>query len=241
VSRQLKLGDWNCSGKLEALIARGEVEVAALSTFLIEAGKGRRTRDVRRRFQQFREQLRDNTWGWGAAGRALYQIGDYRECADWMGDWAEREDPESWMLLHLVLALRHLRREPEAREVGAAALELPEDTGTLSHVIWLAFDEQLAGGEWDEELFQMDVSEAGSFYICLHSLVRALMLQRDLPASFAKIRSLVASARSAQPGWWRDALLSRAVDATVMRIADEAATPWARLWSLTRFWRFDWP
>lgn len=240
IKRCTDRGEWSCARKLDALLEKGEIGVAAVSTYLMVAGEKGRAREVHRLVNRHREALREATWPWGAAGAALFEIRGYRACAEWMADWRERSDAEGWALLNLALALRHLRREPEAREVSRAALELPPDSSTVAHRTWLAFDTLLAGAATGAELRELRSEEAGSYYRFLQALALALALRAEKPGDFSAMRRQVGAARAAQPNWWRDVLLRRAMDATVVEIARSVNTPAAHLWALHRFFRLEW-
>jgi hypothetical protein len=203
------------------------------------AGENGRADEVRDLITRHREPLRSETWPWGAAGAGLFEIGDYKACAEWMVDYASRPEVEAWMLLNLALALRHLRRESESREVSRAALDLEHDGATVAHSVWLSFDAELSRSEAPPP--DVDPQRAGTYYQFLHHLTLALRAARSGPSHFAEAREQVHAARKAQPFWWKDSLLRRALEDTVAEIEQAVGTPWARLWGLHRFWHVNWP
>ena len=95
--------------------------------------------------QQYRNLLRSETASWSAVGTALYLLSETSATVDWMSDWQQRKTVQPEMLWNLVLALRDLNRDDEAREVGLHAITLPADHRTASHLALLSLDEALAG------------------------------------------------------------------------------------------------
>jgi hypothetical protein len=115
----------------------------AYASALADAGKAQLLRDW---VQANEELLREDTQAWGQVGSYFSLVLDDEGTVEWMRDWQERDDADSWMLLYLTLSLRSLDRFDEGAEVNRHALDnLDPDHCSLFHQTWLAFDDALAG------------------------------------------------------------------------------------------------
>src|SRR6185503_15505341 len=71
-----------------------------------------------------------------------------RPVIDWLSDWKQRPNAESWMLYNLILMLQRVRRYDEALEVLRHAVTLRHSTDLYaSFRIWAAFEEALRGNK----------------------------------------------------------------------------------------------
>jgi hypothetical protein len=110
------------------------------------------------------------------------------------------------MLVNLGIALRGLGRHVEATEVSRAALQLPCDSSTPDHVLWLALEERIDGrpGAWATRLFTTSTADTKSARF-LRELERALGLvqsaspDRRLEAFLKAKHSITAVAKAASP------------------------------------------
>jgi hypothetical protein len=241
VRSRLARGDWECGGRLPALLARGAVgreAACAYMELLAEVGRGT---PLRRFVKQHGAQLRKETATWASAGYGLLTMGDRRETALWLADWQSRNDLKPWMLVPLVVALRAFGRDTEAAAASRHALTLVEqDARSGCHAVWLAVDEVLAGdtGAAVNHLAATNPAELNPYYRFLHTLAQAAAeirgLQRDAqPATFAALRERLRTA-APMPGDWICPALRRAHRRLLLQIANDlgAATP--RLWA---WWR----
>ena len=81
---------------------------------------------------------------WGTYGRVLLVMGRQVQCVEWLSDWRDRKDAAAWMLMNLVIALRHVDEWDEARGVGLSTdtIAPPEQAHRVS--AWLAVDDALS-------------------------------------------------------------------------------------------------
>jgi tetratricopeptide (TPR) repeat protein len=117
----------------------------AAQAFVEICAQNQAAEPVRQFLRKYETPLRVETASWAVAGAALYELGEVAAAVDWMNDWRERADLAPGMLWPLVLALRDLQRESEAKAVSLHAVSLPEDARTGSHLALLSLDEALAG------------------------------------------------------------------------------------------------
>jgi hypothetical protein len=132
---------------------------------------------------------------WGVVGYALWNLGRHRAGARWLADWEVRENVQPWMLINLVLCLRHLGRDADAARVSRHALGLPADPWTSHHQLWLALDElcQARAGEASARLDTIDPEKFRPTHRYLHGL--ALTLRDVLRAEPAARRRTALAAR----------------------------------------------
>jgi len=124
----------------------GPFGVAAIVSLIEVAGE--RTPEGQRALRAVRRNkkwLRRYTPTWGSVAYALMANDRYRECARWMRDYRQHEQAEPWMLQNLASALRWLGRDTQAVSVARHALTRPADHTRLSHALWVALDDALAG------------------------------------------------------------------------------------------------
>ncbi|MEK7831312.1 MAG: hypothetical protein AAB401_09525, partial [Acidobacteriota bacterium] len=116
--------------------------------------------------------LRAHNQTWAHAGFIWMSLGDSRKAIEWLSDWRNREGVEPWMLWNLALAFRKEDRDRESLEICRQAVTLQPDHMTQSHILFIAFDELLAGDlanatsrlekineptlrDWDSQLLQL--------------------------------------------------------------------------------------
>ncbi len=162
-----------CRQRLLALPERGELWRRAVVTYLEELAKAGEKHRVRQFIAEARNDLRQHIQTWGNVGYVLLNMGDRLATIDWLSDWRERKDAESWMLWNLSLALRNVERVSNSYEVSSYGVTLPPDNLTQAHALVLAYDEILLGEfekasarlakineptlrDWDRNLFKID-------------------------------------------------------------------------------------
>ncbi|HMV86903.1 MAG TPA: tetratricopeptide repeat protein [Blastocatellia bacterium] len=134
-----------CRRRLLSLPERGELWRKAIGAYLealANAGEKHRARQL---IAELRNDLRGHVQTWGNTGYVLFNLGDVRSTIDWLADWRERAEVESWMLWNLSVALSTDGRDRESHEVCLHALTLPSDDLTQSHTLLVAFRELLGG------------------------------------------------------------------------------------------------
>ena len=90
--------------------------------------------------------LSHNDTAWGMVGFALSNLGQMKQVARWLSDWRQRPDVQPWMLFNYCVALRHLRRYPEATEVAAHVVKTwGHREGAADLHLFLAVETALAG------------------------------------------------------------------------------------------------
>ncbi len=121
---------------------------------------------------------------WGAAGYVLSAIHEDQDCVLWMENWKERKDVKPWALLNLVLSLRRLNRVKEARDVGNAAAQMPKDSSSDNHSMWLACDAVLNAeyAQGRELLARVPYSNLSNYYKFMHDLLSQILNVEAAPA-----------------------------------------------------------
>lgn len=137
----------HCLQRLEQMATErpSQFWYVAAATFLRICADNGAIEHVRKFVQKYEGVLRHETASWASVGLAFYYLGETQAMVEWMSDWQQRADIAPTMLWNLVLALRDLHRDEQAREVGLYAVSLPEDERTCSHLALLSLDEALAG------------------------------------------------------------------------------------------------
>ncbi len=211
-----------CRRLLPKLAAQGAIGARATSAYVELLGE----RKLGLRFRWFvwrnREYLRSDVGVWASVGYVLLQFRRYRGLAEWMADWGEREGVRPWMLQNLVLALRSLGRDEEARSIGRRALEMAQpEEDVQRHRIWIAVDAALAG---DVETARTELAATSD----LESVEYFRFLRHVTRAAIAAVASDVvqedekqlALARAAVPGFGAFPALKFAYRRAVRFIAD---------------------
>ena len=158
------------------LKAGGDAAHHAVAAHVRALGQARAGVRLRACLRRHRAALRGHTHSWGMVGFALMNVRRPRAAARWLADWPGRSDLRPWMLMNLVLALRALGRDAEANRAGRHALELPADSSTPSHRLWLALDDLLEGRnhEASTRLDGIDPSSLDATNLYLHCLAELL-------------------------------------------------------------------
>jgi tetratricopeptide (TPR) repeat protein len=235
-------GHWGCARRLDELLTRGPVGAAALDAYVFSLGRHRKRNLLEECVAHHREALRAHPQAWGAVGYAYARLEDYAAVCDWCHDWASRESARPWMLMNLVLSLRYRGRRIEANAVSRHTVTLGRDHCTTFHLVWLAFDEALAGRAV-EGLGCLDGIEADGLDPT-HRYVRALVAALadvqgaapwDRRAAFAAARRrLVEAAKACSPLPEDGPVVWVAYRAAVRRLGRDAGGLTGRLWALGR-------
>ncbi len=159
-----------CRRRLLGLSERGALWRRTATTFLESLAKAGEKNRLRQFIAEAGNELRQHTQTWGSVGYVLLNVGYKLATIDWLADWREHKDLESWMLWNLSLALRYVRRDADSYEVSSYAVTLPPDDLTQAHTLLMAGDELLLSEidkasarlakineptlrEWDRQLF----------------------------------------------------------------------------------------
>ena len=160
VERQVRRGRWGLKKHLSALKASGEPGRSAVLRYLELMGEAfqaaRTNRDITTPwklryhfhwlFRAHRDWLKTDVKGWGKVGYVLTCIGRPQPVIDWLSDWRQRPNAESWMLYNLILMLQRKARHEEARELIRHAVSLRHGEDLYqSFRVWAAFEEALQG------------------------------------------------------------------------------------------------
>jgi tetratricopeptide (TPR) repeat protein len=167
----------DCREGLRRLEGRPAVWAEAASEFVRGLATARETAQLDEFLNRETGRLRQDALTWGAVGNALESVGAPLRCIEWMSDWRTRAGVEPWMLSALVVSLRSLARNPEAREVGRGALAMAPDHSYPLHRLWVAFEEALSGdaGAAKAAAAEIDPEALSPYYRCLRTLLLAVI------------------------------------------------------------------
>jgi hypothetical protein len=189
--------------------------------------------------------LREDTNDWGNVGHCFALLEDYRQAAEWMRDWPQRTDAQSWMLINLAISLRGLGDDVQANGVSLHALKTKPDYTTPYHRTWLALDEALAGNG-DAARARLKDLDSASFdrtHQYVYRLIETMLkMQQASPperaAAFVRARQeLDEAARTLAPLKDDRLALRHVYRRCVRRLAHDRGSVAARLWSRWRCWR----
>ncbi len=228
-------------GRVEKLLDRPVIGRAALVSYVESLGQSGRMRELAECIDRHGARLREDLIGWGVVGYALATAGAYHAAADWLADYEERDGLQAWILANLVIALRALGRDGEAADASRRALELPPESATVYHRIWLALDDALAGrAPAADVLAGTPVGQLDRTHQFLYALLQAVRsVQAAAPgerkAALASARKALAeaAARCAPMPLDREAV-RRTYLRCVRRLARDAGGVTARFWG---WWR----
>jgi cellulose synthase operon protein C len=155
VEREIAANNWSLHKRLASLQGNGEAGRRAVFRYLDGLGDALRvSTDVFRKLRlrhharrvvgDHREWFRADVEGWGKVGYVLTCAGRADPVIEWLSDWKQRPNAESWMLYNLSVMLQRARQDNEAYEVIRHAVEL-RHTAELYIVfrLWAAFEEAL--------------------------------------------------------------------------------------------------
>jgi tetratricopeptide (TPR) repeat protein len=180
IERQLDQKNYDCVEKIEELLERGPIGQEALVAYLETLARKRDSERLLPFIDRYREALRADTSKWGKTGWALTRIDAYTRAVEWMGDWSDRNDAGSWMLINLAISYRALNREPEAAHVSQFALKNAEpDYTTVFHSVWLAFDDAVAGNTQQAAhraaQVEKDRDKLDAYFRLVHVMVQSMV------------------------------------------------------------------
>ncbi len=210
------------AGRLAHLSDRGDVWANAAAGFLdevVQAGNG----PLAAKFiQENSDRLRSDDRSWAAAGRALSDTNQTRECIEWMSDWQSRQQVTALTLFSLALSLRVERRDQEAAAVNEHALSLPPDNSTPLHQLWLAAD-AVVGGQVAAAAHLLDPRRdqpMSDYYAALRAMLfAALAVELNERPTSADYRAAVAEVQAASEAYQKDPPLRRLYYACRARLA----------------------
>jgi tetratricopeptide (TPR) repeat protein len=202
----------------------------------------------RRRWWQFDRwvrrhdaQLRANILLWGKIGYAFAAQSKFRQCVEWMHDWRDRHDSESWMLWNLVHCLRRLQQAATAREVSGWAIErglqdLYLDTHRTEVALGLAMDGEAAAASRLLSLIQPGNLPSNERRLVYSLALNLVGITNAPPAERAKRWPLAFRAvrQEASSIFYPDSQLAKDYGATVRLMAQRAGQKLA-------FWQARYP
>lgn len=195
----------------------------AAGAYLAKLADANRTAPARQFIQQFAADLRRDVNSWGMTGYALVTLNREAEVIDWLADWREREDVRPWMLWNGVIALRTQKREREAYEMSQHALQLPPDSVTAAHRVWVACADALAGEaeEAAEQLRAVSYGELREWDQFEFDTATAVIDFARSQQAFAGLKQLLqlGRLRNTRRFFWRSAALYRSHQQALRYIA----------------------
>jgi tetratricopeptide (TPR) repeat protein len=126
--------------------------------------------------------LREDPGLYGQIGYVLHTMRRYRETAQWLADWRERDDLEPYMINNLVFSLQMLGRAEEAAAVIQHGLTLSDhnDSKMRCH-IWTAIEHALNGEQVSaaEQLDAVNPASLDGYGKTLLEFAEVLMWYQD--------------------------------------------------------------
>lgn len=190
VRRFAARGAWKFRKQLAKLDPARELTRRARVAYLEVLGENNKAGYLRRYVRRERAVLRADAQSWGTVGYAFVTLQQYSPGLVWMADWSQRPDLQPWMLLNLIISLRHFRREAEALAVSRRAVTLKPDHTTPQHQLWLALDAAVRGElpQADAIVGEIREHELVDYTKGLLALVRAVSaVQSALPAERQRV------------------------------------------------------
>ncbi|HEY7310169.1 MAG TPA: tetratricopeptide repeat protein [Gemmataceae bacterium] len=245
IDRHAARKDWSCARHFDALLKRGAVGRAVVVQFAKALAKNKERDRLRECIRRHGSALREDNQDWGDVGYCFATLEDYPSAVEWMKDWTQRAEAQSWMLINLVLSLRGIGDDAQANAVSRQALELKPDYTTPYHRTWLAFDAALIGDSDGalERMKGLDVSAFDKTHQYVHCMIEAILevrqaSPRERGAAFAHARQcLCEAARTLAPLKDDRLALLRSYRRCVHRLAHDRGGMPARIWSRWRCWR----
>jgi tetratricopeptide (TPR) repeat protein len=237
MERHAEYDDDACERRLDELLQRGDIGDEALVARLEVLA---RSKDVKRLFafiEKYRQDLRASTENWGKTGWAFTHNEAFGRAAEWMSDWEDHDDAQSWMLINLAIALRSLERDDEARQVSIYALENSEEDFTiLFHSVWLALDDALAGRTTDAAKRAADIGrdrgKLDPYFRVVFAMAEALLkVQQNGRGVFAESRDQLEKLARENADLEPDPALYHAWKKCVTRLARDAFSVKAWVWA----------
>lgn len=242
VIAQIRLGNWQCHTTLRAYIQDPGVAERAVYAWVDAAVRGGQKADEFLEFVRInRPWLESRTHLWGTVCYGFAVLRQWPAALAWARQWRRHPDALSWMLVNVVEAFRAEGHDAEAAEVSRHAITAPPDNGTVLHHVWLAHDE-ITAGEADRassRLYSLDVSALDEDFAFLHKLILCRLEMREAPAAerasiFERVRSTVEEQVRDYSGFQWEPARRRFYYQCVERLAEEAGTWGAWLWSMRR-------
>lgn len=221
---------------------RDTVGAYAAGGYVIALSETGRRRQALQFIRKHRERLRADVYSWAKSATALLHAADFSGAVEWTNVWRSYAGLEPWMLFTRSLALRYLNRLSEAAEVSRFALTLPADSASVSHRLLLALDAGCDGdlGNILQLVNGIDSQDLTAFQMFLYHVALALKMalhyndtQRAI--GFAAARREMRQAILCYPEFRSSRLGVRMYNGAVRRIAREAQSLSAQLWSLATY------
>jgi tetratricopeptide (TPR) repeat protein len=236
VDRHVAKNDHDIAQKFDALLERGEIGSEALIAYLDGLGHAKDAPRLESFVSKYEGPLRENTLAWGKVGWAFARVNRFDRVAGWMNDWKQREDPGSWMLINLAIALRSLGRDAEAADVSRHAQEHSQSDPTMMfHSVWLAFDDAVAGrtaqAARSSGQHEIEQEELDAYFRMVHAMTKAMVkVQQGGRAALAEAQRSLDEAARENSELDADPAIHLAWKKCVARIARDAFGLKAWLW-----------
>lgn len=237
VERCMARGNSDCARRIDALLDRGEIGEEALVAYIEALANARLVQPLFATIEKHRDELRADTGKWGKVGWAYARVGAFSRTAEWMSDWAEHADAQSWMLINLAIAYRADGRDEEARRVSQFALANAEPDATMPfHSVWLAFDDATAGRTADAARrvaqLEKDREQLDAYFKVVHAMAQALVkVQQNGSRAFNAARAELERTAQENQNLDPDPAIYRAWKKCVTRMARDAFSIRAWLWA----------
>jgi tetratricopeptide (TPR) repeat protein len=241
-------GDVQVVGRLAGDERLREPVLGAVCDLLVEGWSGAggffagwdRRRAGRRFSRLWKEHagvLQGSDFLWGKVSYVLASMGRYGELLEWMGDWRDRGEVESWMLYNYALGLVITGRGEEALEVLQHALSQRMEAGMYrSLAVVAAFELAAIGNVGDARgLLQSVVLEREPGVTrSLHFMAEAMLVEAGADSG-ARVRALLRDAFDT----WRPAKMGPLVGVTYRRLLGRLrgrGMVWSWFWGWVRYW-----
>jgi tetratricopeptide (TPR) repeat protein len=235
-----------CRKLVDGLQGRRGLWHRAVAVYIEGLGGNGRRKELEDLVEEQREALRRDDGCWGSVGYALSTLNRPASAISWMSDWRERRGAAPWMLSNLSTSLRDLGRVEDAREVERFAISLPRDHCTDGFIVWLAYDEVMAGrteaaAEW---MSQVNAPELTAYYKFLKAFIDAVIEIRSVrragvKAVFARMKKTLARKLRRGAEYLGDKLSRRVVERCLEEIVSVRGGWLARWWLVWQ--KLDWP
>lgn len=230
--------------QIEQLPANHAGKLNAVMSFAVALGRAKKLPALYAWAKRHDALLRSLPLSWGMVGHAFSMALDDRGVIDWMHDWQQRGDAQSWMLINLALAMRGLGRYAEAQEISRHSLaQAAPDYTTPFHETWLLFDNALAGNTKAVRQYfdEHDAAQLDANHQWIAALSRALLYTLQRPETEAAFddarRHLAQTAKAIRDPIDRDAAFAVAYRKCVRQIAGNCGGLQPMLWSVWRTWQ----
>lgn len=237
MERCMARGDRDCARRIDELLDRGEIGEEALVAYVEALAHARNVPPLFAAIEKYRDELRSDTGKWGKIGWAYARVGAFLRAAEWMADWAEHADAQSWMLINLAIAYRATERDEDAHRVSQFALANAEPDATMIfHSVWLAFDDALAGRTVEAARriadHEQDRAQLDAYFRVVHAMAQSMVkVQQGGRRAFDSARAELEDAARQNQQLDSDPAIHRAWKKCVSRMARDSFGVRAWFWA----------